>query len=212
MNDSTSFNNGKIYLPEFSFTEDYGEKFFDTLGLKTGGSGEIFVGAHTVQMELFRLYDKPGNELTEVISRADACLMLTRYFDQTTIHVIKEAYHVLGSETLLPKSIVILREHKEAEFKIGCTYCGQKLWVRDRDAGRRGNCPKCRKTFFIPTQKAYLTSYLMLTENVPVETAIVGEHTCREAVEHLVARLAGIKEGAKSSTMRLELPTDDFHI
>lgn len=212
MSEGATFKNGKIYLPVLSFTEEYGEKFFDTLGLKTEGQAELFVGAYTVQIELIRLFDHPGDELAGVIGRADACLMLARYFDQATMHVIKEAYHLLGAETFLPKSALILREPKEAEFKISCSYCGQKLWVRDRDAGRRGNCPKCRKTFFIPTQKAYLTSYLMLTETVPVETAIIGEHSCREAVEHLVARVAGMEEGAKSSTMRIELPNDDFHI
>lgn len=209
MSGNDTFNHGKIYLPVLSFTAEAGEKFFDTLGLNPDQPGPLFVGAYTVTMELIRLHDQPRDDLRSIIDRADACLILARYLDQVAMHLIKESYQLVHNEAFLPKSILLLREPKEAEFKISCTYCGQKLWVRDRDAGRRGNCPKCRKTFFIPTQKAYLTSYLMLTENEPVETVIAGEHSCREAVEHLITRMAGLEEGAKSSTMRIELPPED---
>jgi DNA-directed RNA polymerase subunit RPC12/RpoP len=166
-----------------------------------------------VQTELIRLLEQPREDLKPIVDRADACLILVRYLDQATMHLIKDVYQLVHNETFLPKDIAILREHKEAEFKISCSYCGQKLWVRDRDAGRRGNCPKCRKTFFIPTQKAYLTSYLMLAENETIHSVVAGEQApCRGIMEELVSRVAGMEEGAKSSTMRIELPPDEFSI
>jgi len=143
-----------------------------------------------------------------VLAKADACLILTRFLDQVSMNRIKDAFRLINAEAFLPKTIAMFREPKESEFKISCTYCGQKLWVRDRDAGRRGNCPKCHKTFFIPTQKAFITSFLMLTESVPVITVTRDDASCKNAVTSLVDRIVSMEEGLKSSTIRIEIPQE----
>jgi hypothetical protein len=208
MSERGKFKNGKIYLPVFSFTDGCGEAFFQTLGLDPNNIGTIPLGEHTIELELFRIGEHVHEGLDLILNKADASLLLVRFLDQISMNRIKEAYRLVGAEAFLPKTIAVFREPKEGEFKISCTYCGQKLWVRDRDAGRRGNCPKCRKTFFIPTQKAFITSFLMLTETVPVISVTNGDSSCRNAVTSLVERIVSMDEGMKSSTIRIEFPPE----
>lgn len=208
MNKQAQFKDGKVYVPVFSFTEGCGEAFFQTLGLDPNNIGRIPMGEHTAEVELFRITEDLHEGLELILNKADACLLLIRFLDQLSMNRIKETFRLIGAEAFLPKTFAIFREPKEVEFKISCTYCGQKLWVRDRDAGRRGNCPKCRKTFFIPTQKAFVTSFLMLNETVPVITITNGEASCQNAITSLVERIVSMDEGMKSSTIRIELPSE----
>ncbi|HMO51852.1 MAG TPA: hypothetical protein PKE26_00100 [Kiritimatiellia bacterium] len=209
MNSRQAFRDGKVYVPVFSFTDGVGEAFFESLGLDPNQVGELPLGDRKVNLELFRMIENSPDGVEAILSKADATLMLIRFLDQLSMNRIKEVFRLVQAETFLPKSMVVMREPKETEFKISCTYCGQKLWVRDRDAGRRGNCPQCRKTFFIPTQKAFITSFLMLTEAVPVLTATRDDVSCRNAVASLVDRIVSIEESMKSSTMRIELPPEE---
>lgn len=209
MNTKADYRDGKVYIPVFSFTEGAGERFFETLGFGSETTGDIPLGNKTAQVELIRLVEDGAGGLEAALSRADAALVLVRFLDQVSMTRIKDAFRALQAETFLPKTIAAFREAKEAEFKISCTYCGQKLWVRDRDAGRRGNCPQCRKTFFVPTQKSYITSYLMLTDAVPVINVTHGDASCRNAIASLVERIVSMEEGTKSSTMRIELPPEE---
>jgi hypothetical protein len=208
MNKRGSFKDGKIYVPVFSFTEDCGDAFFKSLGLDAAGIATLPMGDKTVELELFQLVEQVSEGLELVLAKADACLILTRFLDQVSMNRIKDAFRLINAEAFLPKTIAMFREPKESEFKISCTYCGQKLWVRDRDAGRRGNCPKCHKTFFIPTQKAFITSFLMLTESVPVITVTRDDASCKNAVTSLVDRIVSMEEGLKSSTIRIEIPQE----
>lgn len=209
MNDKPAFHNGNVYIPVFAFTEGTGESFFETLGLNPNGVSEVSMGDKKVQVELFRLTENSTEGMDTILNKADAALLLVRFLDQLSMSRIKQVFHLVNNSNFLPKSIVIMREPKEAEFKISCAYCGQKLWVRDRDTGRRGNCPQCRKTFFIPTQKSFITSFLMLTETVPVQTATKGDASCRNSLAALVERIVSVSDSMKSSTMRIELPPED---
>jgi len=209
MNERKAFRDGNIYIPVFSFTDGIGERFFENLGLNANEVGSLPLGDRTAQIELFRLIENNPDGIDEILGKADAALLLIRFLDQLSMNRIKEVFRLVNAETFLPKSVAVMREPKEGEFKISCTYCGQKLWVRDRDAGRRGNCPQCRKTFFIPTQKAFITSFLMLTESVPVLTVSSGDASCRNAIASLVDRIASMEEGLKSQTMRIELPPEE---
>jgi hypothetical protein len=209
MNEQAAFRDGKVYIPVFSFTDGGGESFFQTLKLDSNSAGSIEFGNRTAQLELFRIVENSTEGLDAVVSKADAAILLVRFLDQHSLARLKDVYRLLNAEVFMPKSILILREPKETEFKISCSYCGQKLWVRDHDAGRRGSCPQCRKTFFVPTQKSFITSYLMLTDAVPVQSITNGDVSCRNAVAALVERTVNMEEGLKSSTMRIELPPDE---
>ncbi len=200
----------RAYVPVLSFAEGIGTSYFKSLDLDPNTVGSLELGSMQVDMELFRLYDNSPDGLDAVIRKADAALMLVKFLDRVCMDKIKEAYRMLIDEPFLPKSILIFREPKESEFKISCAYCGQKLWVRDRDAGKRGNCPQCRKTFFLPTQKSYLTSFLMLTEAVPVLSVTGGDVSCKNAVSSLIERIVSQEQGLKSTTMRVQIPPEDL--
>lgn len=202
------YNGGKVYLPVFSFTEESGELFFRSLNLDPGAVNQLEIGSMTAQLELFRIVENSPSGIEAILEKADAGLMLVKFLDQASAGRIKEVFHLLSAEGFLPKSIALFRSAREGEFKISCTFCGQKLWVHDRDAGRRGSCPQCHKTFYIPTQKGFITSLLMLTEAVPVVTVVEGEASCRNAVAALVERIIRMEDGLKSSTMRIELPPE----
>ncbi|HMO03861.1 MAG TPA: hypothetical protein PKC67_02760 [Kiritimatiellia bacterium] len=208
MNQTPTYRDGKIYIPVLGFTEGAGEALIDSLGGEGTGPVEVPLGARTAVVELFR-FSETAEGADAVISKADAALLLIRFLDQVTMTRIKEVFHLAAAEAFLPKTVALFRNEKESEFKISCSYCGQKLWVRDRDAGRRGNCPQCRKTFFVPTQKSYVTSYLMLTEEVPVVTVNAGDASARNAIAALAERVVSMEEGSKSSTMRIELPPEE---
>lgn len=208
MNDKPSFHDGRIYVPVFSFTDGIGENFFSTIGADPEGTGEVAFGDKKVRLELFRMIENAPEGIDDILRKADAAILLIRFLDHHSMGRIREVFNLMASEIFLPKSVLVMREPKEVEFKISCTYCGQKLWVRDRDAGRRGNCPQCRKTFFIPTQKSYITSFLMLTDNVPLLAVTNGDASCRNAVASLVERLDSMADSEKSATMRIELPPE----
>jgi hypothetical protein len=196
------------YLPVLSFTEGLGESLFHALGLGEGDEGVYRHQDLEARLELFRLHVNPPEGLQPVLKRANAVLLLVRFMDRTSIEQVRDAYRLVVDEAFLPKTLLILRESGEHEFKISCAYCGQKLWVRDRDAGKRGNCPQCRKTFFLPTQKSYLTSYLMLTDAVPVHQVVLEEKPCQEAMDAFLGRLLDHEQGLKSSTARVRVPPD----
>ena len=199
-----------LYVPIISFTDGVGEAFLRSLEFEpAAGGGELILGDRQVRIELFRLIETSAEGLEAVVEKADAVLLLIRFLDQLSMNRIKDVFQRIQHATFLPKTVVLVREPKESEFKISCTYCGQKLWVRDRDSGRRGICPQCRKTFLVPTQKSYITSFLMLTDAVPVQTVTSGDPACRNAVAALVERVFTMDESMKSSTMRIELPPDE---
>jgi transposase-like protein len=198
-----------LYMPVFAFTDGIGETFLSSLGLDPVHGGELAMGGKNIRVELFRMIENSADGAEAVLEKSDAVILLIRFLDQLSLTRIKDLFHRINHETFLPKSVVLVREPKESEFKISCTYCGQKLWVRDRDSGRRGICPQCRKTFLVPTQKSFITSYLMLTDAVPVQTVTSGDPSCRNAVAALAERVYTMDEGMKSSTMRIELPPEE---
>jgi len=208
MNQTPAYRDGNIYIPVLSFTVGAGEAFIEALGGEGAGPVDVPLGAKSAVVELFR-FTEHADGADVVIAKADAALVLVRFLDQATMTRIKEVFRLAAAEAFLPKTVAMFRNEKESEFKISCTYCGQKLWVRDRDAGRRGNCPQCRKTFFVPTQKSYITSYLMLTEEVPVVQVTAGDVSARNAIAALAERVVSMEEGSKSSTMRIELPPEE---
>ncbi len=208
MNDQANPARENVYVPVFSFTDGIGEQYFETLGLDANAVGEIEIGDKLVRLELFRMIENSSDGIEVILNKSNAAMLLIRFLDQLSMARIRDVFRLVNVETFLPKSLVVVRQPKESEFKISCTYCGQKLWVRDRDAGRRGNCPQCRKTFLIPTQKTFVTSFLMLTDAVPVQQVTQGDSSCRNALAALVERTVSMHEGLKSSTMRIELPEE----
>ncbi len=149
-------------------------------------------------------------ELARQLSECDAAALLVSHVDAISLERIRSAYRLIPSEYALPASILILREPGRMEFKMSCPTCGQKLWVRDEDAGRNGRCPHCKKTFVLPAQTAYLRGVLMTPEVVPIITVTEGHvGKCQGAVAELAARARRQSQALKSATMRVQLADND---
>ena len=89
-----------------------------------------------------------------------------------------------------PTAVFLFRDADEIDFKMSCPACGQKLWVRDTDEGKRGRCPNCKTAFHLPSQPQHVKTELSLHGEIPV-ARVVGKdaRSCRNALENLRGHL-----------------------
>lgn len=121
------------------------------------------------------------------ISKADVIIFIARFLDVHSIEKIKNIYRYLPADFSNPIGVFLLRDKGEIDFKISCPACGQKLWLRDTDVGKRGRCPNCRKPFVILSQLEYLKSQLMLPDSVMVNYVVRQDSdSTRAAIEKLL--------------------------
>jgi hypothetical protein len=152
---------------------------------------------------------------TEHLAKADAIAIVVRFLDVLSLEKIKNIYRHLPDQLAIPMAFFILRDKGEADFKISCPSCGQKLWLRDTDVGKRGRCPNCNKPFIILSQDDHLKSQLMLPDKVEVFTVTRGNP---ESLQTAMLKLfrsapAGIQpddqsvraEAAKNATVRIQI-------
>jgi len=151
-------------------------------------------------------------ESSNVLDTADGIVLIVRFLDVISIDKIKAVYRRLPSEVETPVAVFVFREEGEVDFKMSCPACGQKIWVRDQDIGKRGRCPNCRKAFCLPSQTAQLKSQLMLTESIPVLNVVEGNtSSCRGAITVLVdlikeaTQTAVNQEALKNATVRIQV-------
>ena len=102
----------------------------------------------------------------EHLTKADAIAIVVRFLDVLSLEKIKNIYRSLPDPLSIPVAVFMLREKGEADFKISCPSCGQKLWLRDTDIAKRGRCPNCTKPFVILSQGDHLKSQLILPDKV----------------------------------------------
>lgn len=191
-----------------AFQADAGEGFLHTACGPS--STEITLDGKTIQFGLHaQQADRPLLEGLD-LRLVNGVVLLIRFLDSVSMEQMKAVHHALPSHAVLPQVVAIFRDAGESEFKMSCSSCGQKLWVRDSDAGRSGRCPHCRKIFILPTQAGILKSYLMLTEATPIVQVIKGKPaTCRAVVTALLDRVKAVSEAMKSQTMRVQIPVDE---
>ena len=114
-------------------------------------------------------------------------IFIARFLDVHSIEKIKNIYRYLPADFSNPIGVFLLRDKGEIDFKISCPACGQKLWLRDTDVGKRGRCPNCRKPFVILSQLEYLKSQLMLPDSVMVNYVVRQDSdSTRAAIEKLL--------------------------
>ncbi len=115
---------------------------------------------------------EPGHDpaFEECLGRAQVAAIVVRFLDVLSLEKIKNLYRSLQAKPALPVGFFLLREPGEVDFKISCPSCGQKLWLRDTDVGKRGRCPNCTKPFLIFSQAEYLKSQLTLPDKVGIHT------------------------------------------
>ncbi len=158
----------------------------------------------------------PGWE--EMVKNADAIAFVVRFLDVLSFDKIKSVFRSLPSEISVPLGVLMLRDQDEIDFKISCPSCGQKLWLRDTDVGKRGRCPNCKKPFVILSQEDHIRSQLLLPDAVPITSITRNDQaSCELALESLVkSASAGIlpdeelmsPDAAMNATMRIQIPLD----
>ncbi len=173
------------------------------------------IDEHLVAFNIFAGDPSQDPTFDTLLKDADAMVLIARFLDVLSLDKIKAIYRHLPDSLDIPFSICFLRDKDEADFKISCPSCGQKLWLRDTDINKRGRCPNCKKPFVIMSQPAHLKAQLMLPETVILTQVVRNEQeTFQRALRRLLEPLAqGIKptdtavnaEAAKNATVRIQI-------
>ena len=168
-----------------------------------------------VDFDVFAADTAREPKLAELLSEAAAVAIVVRFLDVLSLEKIKNIYRSLPDQLAIPVAIFMLREKGEADFKISCQACGQKLWVRDTDVGKRGRCPNCTKPFSILSQADHMKSQLILPEKVEIFKVTRGTpESFQDAFVKLLGnQTRGIKpvvqnisrEALKNATVRIQI-------
>jgi hypothetical protein len=180
-----------------------------------GISGDTIVESRLVHLDVLAGDPRMIPAWDEIMKKADAVAILVRFLDVISLDKIRAIYRRLPSERTVPMAVILFREEGEIDFKMSCPACGQKLWVRDSDVGKRGRCPNCKKAFKLPSQAGHLKSQLMLPDAVPAITVVRGKPApCRGALASLMSYINGVivpktgsldPETLKKSTVRVQV-------
>lgn len=205
----------KIGLIALSVHQEMGENFVKDL-CGTGNSKQV--GAREISLDVLAGDPRLNAAWDDEVKNAGGVLVLARFLDVISLDKIKAIYRRLPSERTLPIAVLVVREKDETDFKMSCPVCGQKLWVRDSDANKRGRCPNCKKAFTLPDQIDHLRAQLALPDSVPALRVISGDSASAEkAVQTLLNQLdSGLIESPqmdqnvlKQSTIRVQINPDD---
>lgn len=199
-----------------SVHEEMGENFVKDI---CGAGNSKKIGDFDVSFDVLAGDPRLNAAWDDTVKNANGVVILTRFLDVISLDKIKAIYRRLPGEGDLAMAILIIRENDESDFKMSCPVCGQKLWVRDNDAGKRGRCPNCKKAFTLPDQVSHLRAQLALPDSVDVLRVIGGKG---ESAEAAIAQLlkhvqGGLIESAggmdqdvlKQSTIRVQINPDD---
>jgi hypothetical protein len=198
------------YVPVFSIEPEASRTFLQMLCGKDADHGETVVEDATLYLEAIAGENAHAAAIKESLKKADAAILLVRFLDTLSINQLREIYQSLPNETFLPRSLLIFRQKGEVEFKMSCSNCGQKLWVRDADAGRAGRCPHCKKTFVLPSQAANVRNLLELPSAVSVAYVSQGNmQSCTHAVTELIGKIWDRETALKSQTIRVQIPPEE---
>lgn len=194
----------------------YRELAEDFLGaVAPAETSELTIGSHRVVMDVF--VGDPADDATfaDRVAKAQAITLLVRFLDVLSLDKIKNVYHHLAQAGSVSKAVFYLRDKNELDFKISCPACGQKLWLRDTDIGKRGRCPNCSKPFVILSQADHLKTHLLLPEGMPCIKVIRKDNdSFRAAVAKLLeSEASGITpadasvsmEALKHATVRIQV-------
>ncbi len=196
-----------------SIYRELAEEFLSSF--TTAPKSELTIGDSLVNFEI--VAGDPGQEPTfaEHLAKTDAIAIVVRFLDVLSLEKIKNIYRSLPDPLDIPVAIFMLRDKGEADFKISCPSCGQKLWLRDTDVSKRGRCPNCTKPFVILSQGDHLKSQLMLPDKVE---AFKVTRSNPESFQAALLKLcggvpAGIKpadlsvsdEALKNATVRIQI-------
>lgn len=206
-------NTVNVYV--LTIFQEMGDVFVDAVG-----GPDVRIADRNVHFEVLAGDPRVNPAWKDDLNRASALVILIRFMDIISMDKIKAIYKSIPDELGLPISILLFREEGESDFKMSCGACGQKLWVRDQDAGKRGRCPNCKKSFPLPAQEAHLREQLDLDETLLVSRVNKNLAACQVAVAALLSQVkrgvgghhGEVKEKGsfdpsvlKQTTMRIQL-------
>lgn len=175
----------------------------------------MVIGRSRVGIDVFVGDPVQDSSFQERMAKAKAVAIIVRFLDVLSLDKIRNIYHHLSAAGSIPKAVFYLRDKGEVDFKISCPSCGQKLWLRDTDIGKRGRCPNCSKPFFILSQADHLKTQLLLPDTMPCMKVIRKDaDSFRAAVAKLSESVAsGITpadadvnlEALKHATVRIQI-------
>lgn len=143
------------------------------------------------------------------VAKADAIVLLVRFADSETLDRLRAALGRLPVASLRGLNVLLCRNAGEAEFKISCPKCGQKLMIRDALAFKRVTCPNCKKPFTVPGQSDLLHEELMIPAMRSIRKVNLGDTaSCLQALATLTWQVHDVTTDAKARTMRIDLPPE----
>lgn len=217
--ESASDPPGPIRLLAVSVEKKLGETLIGTLNPGNPAAdtvateeGEVFT------CETCDTFPADPKEQNALLADVSVVLLHIRFLDAATLEALRDLTQVLLPKRL-PTMILLVREEGEVDFKISCRECGQKLWVRDTDEGKRGRCPNCRQAFPLPSQVDHVRRELTLPDGVPITQVAQGDlPSCRDALGKVKSLLSGELvevlsaaelEALLKKTVRVELTSPD---
>jgi len=148
-----------------------------------------------------------AGEFVADVQRADAILLLVRFTDRETMDEIRLALGRLPAGVIRNLNVLLCRNAGEAEYKMSCPKCGQRLLIRDALAFQRIACPNCKKGFTVPGQTDLLHEQLMISSMKTIRKVTLGDAaSCQHALASITWQVHEVSDAAKSSTMRIDLP------
>ncbi len=202
-----------INILTLSIYRELAEAFIEPVAVEQ--KDELIIGNTRIVFDIIAGDPSQDPTFEEHIAKADAIAIVVRFLDVLSLDKIKMIYRHLPNELSVPVALFLLRDKGEVDFKISCPSCGQKLWLRDIDLGKRGRCPNCKKPFVILSQPDHLKSQLMLPESVPIIKLVRTEtESFRLGIAQLLdAMSVGIKpstanltaEALKNATVRVQV-------
>jgi hypothetical protein len=203
-----------------SIHQEMGEQFIADLTDGTpSGSAKVDVADGSLNIDVLAGDPRLNPAWDEAVRKADGMLLIARFLDVISLDKIKAIYRRLPSDKMIPLSVLLSREEGELDYKMSCPACGQKLWVRDSDIGKRGRCPTCKKPFKLPPQTDLVRSQLMLPDTVPVsQVSKNDQESCMMALLSLANRLTGTiadkevvsEDNLKKQTIRVQINSDEL--
>lgn len=200
--------------------DDLGRAFLKTVCPRPAGlEGDLQVEGLPVHLRVLAGEPRgvPGWE--ETVREADGVVVLLRFLDVVAMDRLRSLYRRLPADRSSPLLMLLFREEGERDFKVSCPACGQKLWIRDEDVGKRGRCPNCTKAFRLPSQAGFLRTQLMLSDAVQILTVISGRvAACRGALANLVGQMNGAivtaalavdQDVLKKTTVRVQIQPEN---
>ncbi len=147
-------------------------------------------------------------------------IFLVRFLDFISLDKTKAIYNHFPKDKVVPLLVLICRTEGECETKISCIHCGQKLWIRDADVGKKGKCSNCKDSFTLRSQETIIRDQLKISDSIPINRIIQGnQELCRNALSSFIGESAALiksssekinPEVLKQTTARVEIQAEDF--